>query len=297
MSSLDIIPCTIITGPTATGKTAMAVQLAKQINGEIVSADSRQVYRKMDLGTGKDLPEYGEIPYHLIDVVDPKEIYHLSAFLKDANHAIREIHSRGKKVIICGGTPMWIHALLCRYEMPGNDPDYTQREQRCQQSLSDLCKEYRARFPESAAQFKDWENINRVVRALEIAEAKAAGADTASVQLPTLDAQIIAPYYPRSVVRERVEIRLDARLNAGMVQEVEQLIHAGVTHEKLDFFGLEYRYISRYLRGELSYDEMRILLLNKIRQFVKRQDIWFRKFEREGFPIQWLPNGDLSLLK
>lgn len=289
----DFIPCVIVTGPTATGKTALAVDLARRLDGEIVSADSRQVYRGMNLGTGKDLEEYGEVPYHLIDVVNPDEVYHLAAYLRDASIAIRNIYQRGKTVIICGGTPLWIHALLNRYEMPGGDADPELRAQRYQRSLPNLIAELKTRFPLAAADFKDWENLNRVVRAIEIAESREAN-PASTPELPQLNPFILMPFYPREVVRERVRLRLNARLDAGMVVEVQALLNRGVTHERLDFFGLEYRYISRYLRGELNAKEMHDTLYHRICQFVKRQDIWFRKFERENWVIHRLDAGKLS---
>lgn len=283
----------VVTGPTASGKTCLAVELARAFNGEIVSADSRQVYRGMDIGTGKDLGEYGTIPYHVIDVVDPQDVYHLSAFLNDASAALRAIDAKQRLPIIAGGTPLWIDALLKRYEMPGSEPDYEARKILYTMSLETLAERLKRDFPAIAARFHDWENINRLARAIEIGEAEQNNLATAP-DLPELDPLIIAPYYPRDVIRKRVKVRLDQRLTEGMLDEARRLLEAGVTHERLEFLGLEYRYMARHLSGQLSFEEMRTQLYQKICQFVKRQDIWFRKLEREGAVIHWIPNGDTN---
>lgn len=285
------IPVVVVTGPTASGKTRLAVTLAAQFNGEIVSADSRQVYRGMDIGTGKDLAEYGEIPYHLIDIVNPMDIYHLSAFLKDASDVLRDIAARGKLPVIAGGTPLWIHALICRYDMPGTEPDPEQRRQLYAASASELSDRLRAEFPEIAAHFHDWNNVNRLARAIEIGQASQGSAQT-PVDIPRLDPLIIAPYFTRTVIRDRIEKRLDQRLENGMMDEMRHLLERGATYDRLLSFGLEYRFAAQYLLGELSESEMRIRLLNKIHQFAKRQDIWFRKFERENLDIHWIPDAD-----
>lgn len=237
-----------ITGPTATGKTALAVRLARIFDGEIISVDSRQVYRGMDIGTGKDLAEYGEIPHHLIDVADPAvDEYNLARFCQDAFAALREIHARGKLPILCGGTALYLTALLAGYRLPGKALEHTDKRER--QNSGD------------------------------------AFSFTPPVVLEPL---VLGVYYPRSEVHRRIEARLDARLDAGMIEEIRQLHEAGVSFEKLEFFGLEYREIGRYLQGECTREEMRYTLLCRIRQFAKRQDIFFRKMEREGHQIHWL---------
>ena len=247
-----------VTGPTATGKTALAVRLAAALDGEIVSVDSRQVYKHMDIGTGKDLAEYGHIPYHLIDIADPAcEVYDLSRFCRDASQAILDISRRGKNAILCGGTALYLAALLDRYELPGGKlapREAGKMRERCD--------------PEELPSFR-------------------CPFEAAYLTLGVL--------YPRSVVRERIEKRLDARLAAGMVDEVRDLVDKyGVSMERLEFFGLEYREIARYLKGECTLEEMRKTLLDRIRQFAKRQDIFFRKIEREGHAIHWIPQGDFD---
>ena len=246
----NMIKTVVVTGPTATGKTALAVDLAREFNGEIVSVDSRQVYRGMDIGSGKDISEYGEIPYHLIDIADPAtETFNLFDFCHAAYTAIADISKRGKLPILCGGTALYLNALLQSYELPGGKlPERQSGLPRVRQEGTE---------PAFSAPFK-------------------------------LDALVLGVYYPRKTVRARIETRLDARFADGMIDEVKNLNAAGVSFEKLEFFGLEYREISRYLQNQCSFDEMRTTLLNRIRQFAKRQDIFFRKMEREGIQIHWL---------
>ena len=244
-----------ITGPTATGKTALAVELAKKFDGEIISVDSRQVYRFMDLGTGKDLEEYGDVPYHLINIADPwSETYNLSFFCRDAFAAIRDIASRDKLPILCGGTALYLDALLKGYRLPGGQ--LPPREKGVARSAAD----YTA-APSFTPPFE-------------------------------LDPLVIGVLFDRKTVRERIEKRLDARFAAGMTEEVRKLHdEQGVSYEKLEFFGLEYREIAFYLQGKCSFEEMRQNLLDKIRQFAKRQDIFFRKIERSGQAIYWCREG------
>ena len=244
-----------VTGPTATGKTALAVALAQRFNGEIISVDSRQVYKGLDIGSGKDIEEYGDIPYHLIDIADPAcEVYNLARFCKDAFAAVTKIVSRGKLPVLCGGTALYLQALLAGYRLPGGElPPRNSGLPRQKQNTS---AEYSFTPP-----FE-------------------------------LDALVLGVYYPRAEVRKRIMERLDKRLDNGMLAEERRLLDSGVTHEQLEFFGLEYREMSLHLKGETTFEEMRTTLLNRIRQFAKRQDIFFRKMEREGIPIHWLLRGD-----
>ena len=251
----DIVKIIVISGPTATGKTALAVKLAKKFNGEIISADSRQVYRKMDIGSGKDIDEYGNVPYHLIDIADPAtEIYNLGRFCRDAWQAIADISSRGKLPVICGGTALYIAALLDGYRLPGGAlPPRSYDTPRIRQN------------PDAPPSF------------------------TPPFGLEPL---FLGVHFPRLQVRERIARRLDERFKCGMIDEVKMLHEQeNVGFEKLESFGLEYREISLFLQGKYSFDEMRTQLLNKIRQFAKRQDIFFRKLEREGHQIHWLKEG------
>ena len=251
----DSVPVLVITGPTATGKTRLAVTLARAVGGEIVSADSRQVYRGMDIGSGKDISEYQEIPYHLIDIADPaKEIYNLGRFCRDAWQAIGDIHTRGRVPVVCGGTALYVAALLDGYRLPGGAlPPREFGTPRVRQN------------PDAPDSFAPPFALNPL---------------------------ILGVYYPRAEVRLRIEARLDARLNDGMIEEVRRLHdERGVGWETLEAFGLEYREIAQFLRGNCDRETMRTTLLNRIRQFAKRQDIFFRKLEREGHRIHWIKEG------
>ena len=252
----ESIKIIVITGPTATGKTALAVKMAKLFNGEIISADSRQVYRGMDIGSGKDIAEYEDIPYHLIDIADPaQETYNLGRFCRDAWSAIGQIRAKGKLPVICGGTALYVAALLDAYRLPGGAlPPRSYDTPRIRQN------------PDAPPSFTP----------------------------PfSLDPLVLGVLFPRKTVRERIKLRLDARFASGMIEEVADLHDkAGVSFETLESFGLEYREIALYLQEKCTKEEMYTQLLNKIRQFAKRQDIFFRKLEREGHVIHWLENGE-----
>jgi tRNA dimethylallyltransferase len=285
----------VITGPTATGKTKLAVHLARRFGGEIISADSRQVYRHMDLGTGKDLDEYGDgadrVPCHLLDVVDPQEDFHLKKFIELAQAAMDGIRSRNHLPVIAGGTPLYVNALIRGYDLPGGEPDPQLREELQSLSHEQLMARLQAVATPEFLKRVDITQDKRIIRAIEIALSPQAEPIHAE---PLDNPLVIAPYYPRKTVRERIEIRLDERLKLGLVEEVRMLHQNGVSWEKLDWFGLEYRYVSRYLKNELTFDQMRTELLAKIRHFCKSQDIWFRKMEREGIAIHWIPEGDTA---
>ena len=285
----------VITGPTATGKTKLAVHLARRFGGEIISADSRQVYRHMDLGTGKDLDEYGDgadrVPCHLLDVVDPQEDFHLKKFIELALAAMDGIRSRNRLPVIAGGTPLYVNALIRGYDLPGGEPDPQLREELQSLSHERLMARLQAVATPEFLKRVDITQDKRIIRAIEIALSPQAEPIHAE---PLDNPLVIAPYYPRKTVRERIEIRLDERLKLGLVEEVRMLHQNGVSWEKLDWFGLEYRYVSRYLKNELTFDQMRTELLAKIRHFCKSQDIWFRKMEREGIAIHWIPEGDTA---
>ena len=285
----------VITGPTATGKTKLAVHLARRFGGEIISADSRQVYRHMDLGTGKDLDEYGDgadrVPCHLLDVVEPQEDFHLKKFIELAFAAMDGIRSRNRLPVIAGGTPLYVNALIRGYDLPGGEPDPQLREELQSLSHEQLMARLQAVATPEFLKRVDITQDKRIIRAIEIALSPEAEPIHAE---PLDNPLVIAPYYPRKTVRERIEIRLDERLKLGLVEEVRMLHQNGVSWEKLDWFGLEYRYVSRYLKNELTFDQMRTELLAKIRHFCKSQDIWFRKMEREGIAIHWIPEGDTA---
>ena len=286
----------IITGPTATGKTHLAVELARKFSGEIISVDSRQVYRCLDIGTGKDIEEYSadgpKVPYHLIDVVDPNEDYNLLRFRQDVPRILEEVHARNSLPIIAGGTPLYIDSLISNYEMQGGPPDEELRNSLNELDNETLLKLLQEEFPEAYEDLKEGNNRKRMIRSLERARAKH------NAEIPDLpeDTQwlILGVYFHRKDVHKRIEQRLDARLDSAMVEEVQGLHDNGVSWERLEFFGLEYKYIALHLQGKLIFQEMRDQLLIKIRQFAKRQDIWFRKMERAGHVIHWIPGGEVA---
>ena len=287
----------IITGPTATGKTALAVEIAKKFNAEIISADSRQVYKFMDLGTGKDLEEYGDVPYHLIDIAHPNEVFSLYDFIGRTQKAMQEIWARGRNVLICGGTPLYINSILQRYRLEKNEVDESLREKLNSLSLNELQDMLKkidsSRFDNLNAD--DRINPLRVIRQIELAFSSNGG-ETTIQEWQEFESLVIGVYYPREVVRARVDERLKKRFDLGMIEEVKFLHEVeNVSYEKLEKFGLEYREIAKYLQGEYSFEELYSQLLNKIRQFVKRQDIFFRKMEREGIEINWVANGDVQV--
>lgn len=285
------IRCVIVTGPTATGKTGLAVELCRRFNGEVISADSRQIYRGMDIGTGKDLEDYQEIPCHLIDICDPNEDYHLFQYLDDCRKALQSVSGAGNLPVIAGGTALYINALVDDYSLEGTAPNPQLRERLGVLSDKELLGELASSAPDIYAR-TDKTQRKRILRAVEIAKTrnKAVGMK----KTPDLDFLILAPLYPRKTVHKRIEARLDARLLEGMIEEVKHLHKQGVSWDRLDFFGLEYRYAAQHLQGHLSLQEFHDNLLVKIRQFCKRQDIWFRKMEREGKRIHWIKEGDIE---
>ncbi len=286
-----------VIGPTATGKTSLGVDLARFLDSEIISIDSRQVYRGLDLGTGKDLAEFGTgdnaVKYHLIDNVDPAtESYSLHQFLHDAVKTMQDIWQRGKIPIFVGGTSLYTNALLSQYEVIGCEPNFELRRELEKKSLEELRSQLQ-KFPH-VYEKTDLSTKKRVIRGLEIA----LNPDAENcLEIPQFEKLILAPYHDRKVCHKRIEKRLDERLEEGMIEEVHRLHDEGVSWEKLDWFGLEYRYVSKFLKGELGRQEMRDKLFIKIRQFLKSQDIWLRKMEREGKTIYWLPDGSRSLAK
>ena len=277
----------------------MAVKLADKLNGEVISADSRQVYQGMDIGTGKDLSEYKMkrkiIPSHLIDIADPLQEYSVFQFQQDFQKTFSDIKERQKLPILCGGTGFYIKAVLMDFHLPAVEPDKKIRQELENWELEDLIFELESLAPDVPK--KSLETKRRVIRAIEVEMNR--GKDAAKKKYRNLQLKIHKPIvlgveYPRGVIRERITERLHERLNQGMIEEVEKLLNKGITHERLERFGLEYRFISHYLEGQLSREEMIEKLNTAIHQFAKRQMTFFRNIEKNGIRIRWIPEGNLK---
>ncbi len=286
-----------ILGPTASGKTRLGVDVARAFGGEIISADSRQVYKGMNIGTGKDLEEYGfgkdKVPCHLIDVAEPSEEFNLYRFLVLFRDIVDDLRRRGRLPVIVGGSPLYLKAVLENYRMPGGAADPELRKQWGGLSDEQLCRELRQKSPDLYVR-TDKTQRRRVLRALEIAcTVEADSKSTSPERLWTdLEPLLIAPYHSRQEMHRRIEKRLDERLRQGLLEEVERLHDDwGLSWEKLERFGLEYRLAAEHLQGKMDFAEFRQQLLARIRGFCKSQDGWYRKFERDGWDIHWIPGG------
>lgn len=284
-----------ILGPTACGKTALAVAVADRIDGEIISADSRQVFRGMDIGTGKDLDEYNlnghQIPYHLIDIRDAGEEYNVYKFQNDFIAAFDSILERGHKPILCGGTGLYIEAIVRRYELPDAPIDENYREELRKYSDEELTA--RLALLIKLHNHTDTETRDRLLRALEIQEFRQQHPDEFT-HLPEMKHLIVGVSFPREIVIERIGVRLRQRLENGMIDEVRNLLDNGVPVERLLKYGLEYKHIARYLTEDYSYEAMYENLYTDIRRFAKRQMTWFRRMERNGVNIHWI-DGEKDL--
>ncbi len=280
-----------IIGPTACGKTRKAVEIARLVGGEIISGDSRQVYRGMTIGTGKDLEEYGEVPSHLLDIRDAGEKYNLYQFLSDFHRAEEEIRSRGAMPILCGGTGMYVEAALNGLKLPEVPENPALREELSGWSLDALTE--RLRKYKILHNTTDVDNCKRAIRAIEIEEyylqhpEEAEKASKENAKKP--DSLIIGLDIDRELRRKRITERLHARLEEGMVEEVEGLLNSGLKPEDLLYYGLEYKYVTLYVIGELTREQMVHDLEIAIHQFAKRQMTWFRGMERRGHHIHWFP--------
>lgn len=278
-----------ILGPTATGKTRLAAMAASRLNGEILSADSRQIYRGMDLGTGKDLEDYmvggTRVPCHLVDIADAGTQFNVFEFQQQFVNAYQDILSRGRFPVFCGGSGMYLEAVLKGYKLTHVPSDPARRSELSKLSLEQLAeilKGYKRLHNSS-----DTETINRAVRAIEIEEylLRNPGSD---YEFPVIHSLVVGVSVERDLRRERITARLRQRIDEGMIEEVKGLLESGLSPGDLIWYGLEYKFITLYLTGELTKEDMFEKLNIAIHQFAKRQMTWFRKMEREGFQIHWL---------
>ncbi|WP_016775978.1 tRNA (adenosine(37)-N6)-dimethylallyltransferase MiaA [Anaerophaga thermohalophila] len=279
----------VITGPTASGKTRLAAHLAHRINGEIISADSRQIYKKMDLGTGKDYDDYiinGEkIPYHLIDIREPGYKYNVYEYQTDFFKVFEEIKKRKKFPVMCGGTGLYIQAVLDQYKMVHVPPNPQLRQRLQDKSLEELTRILRG-F-KKLHNTTDTDTKKRAIRSIEI-ETYYQNHPEIEVKLPRVSPLIVGVEIDRDMRRHKITKRLKERLNEGMIDEVKQLIDEGISPEDLLYYGLEYKYVTLYVIGKTTYEDMFERLNIAIHQFAKRQMTWFRGMERKGHKIHWI---------
>lgn len=284
-----------ILGPTACGKTSFAVALASRLNAEIISADSRQLYRRMDLGTGKDLADYrlpdgSTVPYHLIDIVEPGEKYNLYRYQQDFLAAYEDVRSRGKQVVVCGGTGLYLESIVRSYNIshvPQDDALRQRLEGKSLDELTAILAELKARSGTQLHNHTDVDSCKRAIRAIEIEEHNLRQ-PVGQRDFPTFKSLNLGLTLERDLRRERISQRLRQRLDEGMVDEVRGLLAEGIAPEDLIYYGLEYKYLTLHAIGQISYDEMVAQLETAIHQFAKRQMTWFRGMERRGCPIHWI---------
>ncbi len=278
-----------IIGPTATGKTNIATRLAYELNGEIISADSRQVFRGMDIGTGKDLNEYTiegrQIPYHLIDIIDPPSEYSVYDFQQDFIKSYNKIVKRGKQPILCGGTGLYLESVFNKYKLIPVPENSTLRSELKKITKDALTKKLKSYGP--IHNTTDTEDVNRLIRAIEIQDYYLHKPNI-KASLPEIDHHIFGIFFDRQIIRKRITHRLKERLENGMVEEVRQLLNKGISPERMYYYGLEYKFLTQHIIGNISYDEMFQLLNTAIHQFAKRQMTWFRRMERKGINIFWI---------
>ena len=295
LQTLDIKLITIL-GPTATGKTRLAACLAKEIGGEVISADSRQVYRGMTIGTGKDLNDYivdgYQVPYHLIDIVDAGYEYSVYEYVRDFNKAYEDIKSSNKNAILCGGTGMYLDAVLKGYELHDAPMSSEFRQwsiNKTDEELIEILKEHK-----SLHNVTDVKDRKRLERAVELAINNEQL--TINNENRAIKSVIFGVRFEREEIRRRITERLNARLKEGMMEEVKTLMEEGVSADKMKYYGLEYKYIAMFLEGEIDHEKMLVLLNTSIHQFAKRQMTWFRRMEKQGFEITWI-DGRLEMEK
>lgn len=293
-----MIPMITILGPTASGKTDIAAHLAAELSAEIISADSRQVYRRMDIGTGKDLADYvvdgKPVPYHLIDIVEPGTKYNLFEYQRDFLEAYDDIRSRGKNVILCGGTGLYIESVLKGYRLipvPENKELRHELEGKSLLELSIILERLKAENHSNMHNSTDVDTPKRAIRAIEI-EMAYKEAPVEERTFPKIDNVIIGVGIDRDLRRRKITQRLDQRLKEGMVDEVKSLLDSDIPADDLIYYGLEYKFVTEYILGKSTFEEMHRSLEIAIHQFAKRQMTWFRGMERRGFTIHWIDAAD-----
>ncbi len=284
-----------VLGPTAVGKTRLAALIADKYNGEIISADSRQVYRFMDIGTGKDLRDYkvGDniITAHLVDVAEPSEEFNLFRFRAEFFKAWHCIRERKNIPVMAGGTGLYLSSIIQNYDMKRADLSEEKIEEYKKYSIEKLIKKLLDLKPDQH-NITDLEDKERIIKALIISESEQ---KPEPVEKPEINSLNIGVFMERDKIKRRITARLKQRLEEGMIKEAEKLLEMGISHEKLQFFGLEYKYLSLYLRGELNYNDMYQKLNSSIHKFAKRQMTWYRKMEKEGVKIHWIDGPDFDL--
>lgn len=289
----------VILGPTASGKTQMAARLAHDLKGEIISADSRQIYRNMNIGTGKDLEQYvvdGKcVPCHLIDIVDPENEFNLFEFQRRFFEVFHDLSLRRIVPVLAGGTGLYLESVLKGYDMPHAPANGNLREELNKKSKEELREILLGQKPHLHNR-TDLDDKDRMIRAIEIERARKISKHTHR-DIPEMDALVFGIRLDRAQLRRRILIRLDERLKQGMVEEVANLHSSGLSWERLDSFGLEYRFIARYLQDKMTFEEMKKRLHIAIGQFAKRQETWFRRMEKKGIAINWLGTGDYHKMK
>ncbi|MBF0139566.1 MAG: tRNA (adenosine(37)-N6)-dimethylallyltransferase MiaA [Magnetococcales bacterium] len=283
------VPCynlLAIIGATASGKTRLGVELARSLSGEIISADSRQVYRGLDIGTGKDLHEYGSVPYHLVDIVDPQTEFNVFDFQGRCYQSIRSITERGNLPCLVGGSGLYLESILMGYPMTRVPENPTLRLELAlldNDALQQRLETLKPRLHNST----DLTTRARMIRAIEIA-----ASETPTPTPFPLHSKVLGIRWARTILRQRIQDRLRYRLDNGLIEEGQHLLCQGMTHERMESMGLEYRWVSRYLRKEITIQTLQTELGRAIAQFAKRQETWFRRMERRGITITWLEGGD-----
>ena len=290
----------IILGPTATGKTSLATKIAFNLNGEIISSDSRQVYKYLDIGTGKDLKEYTvndkKIEHHLIDIIDLETNYSVYNFQKDFEEAYKNIISKDKQTIICGGTGLYIESLLLDYNLSNKPPPDFKLRKELETKTKEELLEYLKKINLNIIKNPKTDTKNRIIRNIEICSNQIDREQNTTL-LPIKNYTVIGINPGREIVRENITNRLKERMNYGLIEEVKNLLNQGITHERLNYFGLEYRFISRYLQKLYTKKELFEKLNSAIHQFSKKQMTFFRRMEKRGIKINWINNNNINLIE